>query len=184
MSRTLWKVDPAHSRIGFSVRHGGVAALHGRFGRWSARLLVDEESPSLSSIEVLVEAASVDTGDLARDEHLRSGDFLDVVDHPAIEFRSLAVKAAPGGGFRVPGVLAVRGVARGIVVNIERGGRAPEPGGGERVGFHVRAELDRRAFGVTWNRPIEGGGEMIGDTVEIDIDIEAVKPAAQAELRV
>src|SRR5581483_7082109 len=180
MSIKTWQFDAAHSSIGFSVRHLLVSKVHGRFLRWSGALRFDEAAPAASRVEVTVEAASIDTGVPARDEHLRSADFLDVATYPAIAFRSGAVERVGPRQFRVSGDLTIRDVTREVVLDVEYGGRVRDPRGFDRVGFSARAAIDRKAFGVTFNQLLDTGGLALGDRVELRIDVEATEAATVA----
>ena len=176
MARESFVVDPARSRIGFQVRHLLFARVHGTFRRWSCRFELDEENPSASSVEVRIDAASIETHEEARDAELRSPGFLDVARYPEIVFRSTSV-AAWGKRYRIAGDLTIRGVTRPVTVEAERRGRAPDPTGAERIGFAARAASDRKDFGLTWSQVVEVGGLAVGDRVEMVIEIEAVKAA-------
>jgi polyisoprenoid-binding protein YceI len=167
-------LDASHSHVGFSVRHVMVSKTKGRFAEVEGTVVIAEQ-PTDSSVEVTIQAASVDTRDEARDGHLRSPDFLDVDAHPTLTYRSTAVRAAGKGRWAVDGELTVKGVTRQVPLEVTFEGGARDPWGGERIGFTATAELDREEFGLTWNQVLETGGVLVGKTVKIEIEAEAVR---------
>jgi polyisoprenoid-binding protein YceI len=175
-----WQFDMQHSGINFMVRHLLVAKVRGRFMRWRGQMRFDERDLAASSVEVQIDASSVDTGEPQRDAHLRSADFLDVARHPHLEFRSQKVERSGELGFRVIGELRIRGVSRPVVLELEYGGRTRDPWGDERVGFTARATIDRKEFGIHFNQVLDHGGLALGEQVAIDIDVEARKVASTA----
>jgi polyisoprenoid-binding protein YceI len=174
-----WDIDVGHSAIHFFVRHMLISKVHGRFTKWSGTIRLDEEDLRRSSVEVRIDAASIDTQVADRDAHLRSADFLDVAKHPEMTFRSKRVEKA-GGAYRVVGDLELRGVVREVTLEAEFAGTARDPWGNERAGFSAKASLDRRDFGLVWNAALETGGVLVGERVEIAIELEAVKKVAAA----
>ena len=173
--------DPVHSSIAFSVRHLMISKVHGSFKSWTGTLQIDEANPQASSVEVQIDASSVDTKEAQRDDHLRSPDFFDVAKYPQIVFRGTKIEKVGAQEYRVTGDLTIHGVSRTVSLQAEYLGRKKDPWGGERVGFEAKTSVDRKDFGLTFNMPLEGGGFVVGDKVEISLDIEAVKAtAAQA----
>src|SRR5581483_5356034 len=158
MGQPKWDIDTAHSSVGFSVRHLLVSKVRGAFTKWSGSLSFDESAPHESRVEVTIDAASVDTHEPKRDEHLRSGDFLDVARFPALTFKSTRVEAAGKGRFRVTGDLTLQGVTREVVLDVEDAGRVKDPWGGERAGFSATAAIDRKEFGIVFNQVLDAGG--------------------------
>jgi polyisoprenoid-binding protein YceI len=179
MTQESWNFDLAHSSVHFWVRHLMVSKVHGRFLKWSGTLAFDEQNPSASRADVKIEAASIYTEEPQRDTHLRSGDFLEVEKYPNIEFKSTSVERA-GEALRVNGDLTIRGVTKPVSLEVEYAGRVKYPWGGERLGFSAKTAISRKDFGLTWNLVLEAGGVTVGDKVEIAIEVEAVKAAAQA----
>ncbi len=180
MATEKWNFDPVHSTIAFSVRHLMIAKVHGQFKAWTGTLQVDESQPANSSVEVRIEAASIDTRESQRDDHLRSPDFLDAQKFPHIVFRSTKAEKAGDGHYRVAGSFTIRDVTREIVLDVEFLGRRKDPWGGERAGFAAKTSIDRKDYGLKFNMPLEGGGVLVGDRVDIALDIEAVKDTAAA----
>jgi polyisoprenoid-binding protein YceI len=170
-----WTFDLAHSSINFTVRHMVVSKVRGRFTRWGGSLEMDEQDPARASVDVSIDTSSVETGVEQRDTHLRSPDFFDVERFPNIAFRSTRVERAGEGTYRMTGDLTIHGVTRPVTLDVEYAGSAKDPWGGVRVGFSARGTLDRRDFGLTYNQLLETGGVLVGESVEIGIELEAVK---------
>jgi polyisoprenoid-binding protein YceI len=129
-------------------------------------------------VEVQIDAASVDTSEPKRDEHLRSADFFDVAKYPHLTFKSTAVEKNGDDRLRVTGDLTLHGVTRPVVLDVERGGTMRDPWGLQRTGFTIAASLDRKDFGITYNQVLDHGGLGLGEKVSISIDIEATSAAA------
>jgi polyisoprenoid-binding protein YceI len=172
-----WEIDTGHSGVSFTVRHLVVSKVRGRFATWAGKIVFDEAAPERSSVEVRIEAASIDTGVAERDAHLKAADFLDVEKFPAITFRSTRI-ARREDGFDVAGDFTIHGVTREVVLPVVYGGRAKDPWGNQRTGFGAQLTIDRKDFGLKWNQLLETGGLLIGDQVEIDLEVEAVLKAA------
>jgi polyisoprenoid-binding protein YceI len=179
MAVATWNIDPSHSAIGFSVRHMVVSKTRGRFTRWSGQIRFDPENPSASSVEVNIDPASIDTADAQRDAHLRSSDFLDVEKHPGASFRSTNVADLGGDRYRISGDLSVHGVTRPVVLEATYEGSGKDPWGGERAGFLATTSIDRKDFGLEWNKALETGGLLVGEKVELTLEVEAVKQPVQ-----
>ncbi len=177
MATNTWDIDVGHSAIHFWVRHMVISKVHGRFAKWSGALELDEQDLTRSTVDVRIDAASIDTQVADRDAHLRSPDFLDVAKHPEITFRSKRIVKA-GDGYRVTGDLAVHGVAREVTLEAEFAGTGKDPWGNQRAGFSARTSIDRREYGLVWNAALETGGVLVGEKVEISIELEAVKKVA------
>ena len=183
-SKQQWAFDQMHSSVNFTVRHMVVSKVRGRFAKWDGTLAMDEKDPSGGSVDVAIDAASIDTGVDQRDGHLRSPDFFDVERYPTITYRSTRVEKAGAGALKVTGDLTMHGVTRPVVLDVEYAGSTKDPWGGERAGFSARAQIDRKDFGLTYNQLLETGGVLVGESVEIAIEAELVKkvesPAAVA----
>jgi polyisoprenoid-binding protein YceI len=179
MANTTWQVDGAHSTVGLTVRHMVISKVRGRFGKWSAKLALDTADLARSSVEVEIEAASIDTGVADRDAHLRSPDFLDAAKHPTLRYASRRVEKVSGDRLRVVGDLTIRDVTREVVLDVEYGGQGKDPWGNQRVGFTATASLNRKDFGLTWNQALETGGVLVADRVDVEIELQAIRQAAQ-----
>lgn len=171
-----YRLDPAHSHVGFRVRHLMVAKVRGRFGQVDATVTVADE-PLESAVTVSIDAASIDTRDENRDEHLRSPDFLDVARHPALEFRSTALREIGGGTYAVDGELTIRGVTRPVTLDARLDGVGSNTEGVEVAFFSASTRIDREDFGLTWNQALETGGVLVGREVDIEIEAEVVRQA-------
>lgn len=180
MTTTRWNFDPVHSSVNFSVRHLMVSKVHGRFTSWQGSLEFDPDKPAESRVDVTIDAASIETKDEKRDAHLRSPDFFDVEKYPRIHFRSTSVEKAGKDRYRVKGDIEIHGVTKPIELDVEYGGTAKDPWGGERTGFSAHASLNRKDFGLAWNQTLETGGVLVGEKIDINLEIEASK-AAKAE---
>jgi polyisoprenoid-binding protein YceI len=177
MATNRWDIDVGHSAIHFWVRHLVISKVHGRFAKWAGTIELDPQDLTRSSVDVKIDASSIDTQVADRDTHLRSPDFLDVAKYPELAFRSKRIERA-GAGYRVIGDLTLRGVTREVALEAEFGGTAKDPWGNERAAFAAKTSLDRREYGLTWNAALEAGGVLVGEKVEISIELEAVKKAA------
>jgi polyisoprenoid-binding protein YceI len=175
-----WNIDAAHSGITFSIRHMVFTKVRGRFAKYTGTIQLDDADLSRSSVEVDIDATSIDTGTPDRDTHLKSADFFDVEKFPALRFRSKRVEDLGGGKLRVVGELTIRDVTREITLEAEAGGRGKDPWGNERIGFFAKTALDRKDYGLKWNQVLEAGGVLVGDKVEIELDVQAVSKSAAA----
>jgi polyisoprenoid-binding protein YceI len=166
-------IDESHTHVGFVVRHLVVAKSRGRFASFRGTVTIGEH-PLDSTVEVEIDAASVDTRDDTRDAHLRSPDFFDAERFPTITFRGAAVRPGRAGRFVVDGELTVRDVTRPVELTVELDGVVTDPWGGTRAAFTASAEVGRHAFGLVWNHALEGGGGLVGRTVTREFEAEAV----------
>ncbi|MFH8786497.1 YceI family protein [Streptomyces roseoverticillatus] len=175
-----YTIDPAHSSIGFTVRHAMVTNVKGAFTEHEGTLRLDGTDPSRSTATIDVRTASVDTGMKDRDAHLRGGDFFDAEGFPLMSFRSTAAEQLGGDRYRITGDLTIKDVTRPLSIDLEFNGSATDVYGMERVGFEGGAEILRSDWGLTWNAALEAGGVMVSDKVKLTFDISAVKAAPQA----
>jgi polyisoprenoid-binding protein YceI len=169
-----YDIDVAHSSVEFVARVLTISKIRGRFAHFSGTLHV-AEVPEESSVAIRIEATSIDTSEWRRDAHLRSADFLDVNNHPELTFQSTAVEPAEDARWRVTGNLTLRGVAHPVVLEVEFIGVAVTAAGEQRIGFSASAEVDREAWGLTWNRVVETGGVLVGRRVQIELNVQAVR---------
>lgn len=168
-------VDPIHSEIGFSVRHFGVSNVRGVFKEYTMNLMVDEDAPTRSTVELSIEAASIFTDHEQRDNHLRSADFLDVENHPKIVFKSKSIEHRGGEEYLAVGELTIRGVTREIDLPFTLAGPILDPLQMMRLGVEGGLTIDRKDYGVSWNRAMDNGGLFVGEDVKISISIEAAR---------
>ncbi|HEX4936697.1 MAG TPA: YceI family protein [Gemmatimonadaceae bacterium] len=168
-----WKIDPVHSELTFRIRHY-VTKVRGTFGKWEGTVTADPAALNRGSVEVSIEANSIDTNNEMRDRDLRSSNFFAADSFPTIAFKSRRVEVS-GDAMRVFGDLTIRGTTKPVVLNGSYSGVAKDAQGKERIGFEASTRINRMDYRVSWNRAIEGGGVMLGDEVEINITVEAVK---------
>jgi polyisoprenoid-binding protein YceI len=169
-------LDATHTTVGFVARHLMVSKVRGSFGEVSGSIVIGED-PLASSVQVSLKADSITTGQADRDTHLRSADFLDVETYPELTFKSTRVVATGGNEFTLLGDLTVRGVTREVELAVEFEGVAKSPWGQEVIGFTAATEIDREAFGITWNAALETGGVLVGKKIKIEIEAEAIRQA-------
>lgn len=174
---TTWQLDPAHTHVEFSVKHLMLARVKGRFADVTGTVELGAD-PAASTVDVVIDAASIDTREAKRDGHLRSADFFDVERFPTIAFRSREVRPTRAGEFSLVGDLTIRDVTREVTLEVTDEGRGTDPWGGERAGFSATAQIDRRDFGLTWNQALEAGGVLVGNEIRIALEVELVKQAA------
>jgi len=172
---STWRIDPAHSEIGFEVKHMMFATVRGRFRAVEGTFELVQGELDQSHVTAVVESASIDTGHAQRDEHLRSPDFFDVERYPTLSFESRSVRRGARGTLNVTGELTIRGVTRSVILEVSESGRGVDPWGNERIGFTATTTIDRRHFGLTWNQALETGGILVGNAVRITLEIQAVE---------
>jgi len=171
-----WTIDPSHSRVGFAVKHLGIATVRGQFDRFEGTLAVgDGLSPS--TIIATIDAASINTSEEQRDAHLRSPDFFDADTHPELVFESTAIAPVDDETFHVAGELTMRGVTRPVELEAIVEGTETDPWGNERVGLQITGQVNRGEFGMTFNQALGGGNVLVSDKVKLSLDISAVKAA-------
>jgi polyisoprenoid-binding protein YceI len=169
---TPWNIDAGHSSVTFSVRHMIADKVRGRFTSMAGTIELDEQQLAASRVEVAIDARSIDTGIVARDTHLRSADFFDVDRFPEIWFRSTRLDDLGGGDLRVYGSLTIRDITRDTFVEAKLGERSTD-----LVTFRGMASIDRKAYGLVWNRMLEPGGVVVGDRITIVLDVQAIRLA-------
>jgi polyisoprenoid-binding protein YceI len=178
---TQWNIDPAHSAAHFSVRHLMISNVRGEFTKISGSALVNSADHTKSSVEITIDAASINTREPQRDEHLRSADFLDVAKYPTLTFRSKRIAPLGPEEFKVTGDLTIHGVTKEVTFDIE--GPTPpvkDPWGNIRAGITAAAKINRKDFGVAFNALTETGGVVVGDEVKITIEAELIQQAPAA----
>jgi polyisoprenoid-binding protein YceI len=181
MAKTIWKIDPAHTAVEFSVKHMMFTTVRGRFAGFEGIIEVDEERPDRSTVEAQIETTTIDTGSPDRDKHLRSGDFFDVEKFPQMTFKSRKIDGAAkkeGDRFKVVGDLSIRGKTMEVTLDCTYLGQGQDPWGGTRAGFTASTKIDRRQWGLEWNQALETGGILVANEVKIDLDVQAVKQQA------
>ncbi len=170
-----YTVDKAHSEVLFSVRHMGVSKVTGRFNEFTGVVNGEPGKPQEASVEFTIKATSIDTNDAGRDKHLRSADFFDVEKFPEITFKSSKVTAKGQNQYDVTGTLTMHGVAKEVTLPVTLAGPVKDPRGNEKVGFEATAKLNRKDYGISWNRALDAGGVVVSDEVQVTINLEAAK---------
>jgi polyisoprenoid-binding protein YceI len=169
-----WNIDTAHTRTGFSVKHLVISDVKGEFGKTEGKAQIDEKDLSKSSVEVTIDAASIDTRDPKRDAHLKSPDFFDVAKYPTLTFKSTKVEAGKDGALTVTGDLTMHGVTKPVTLEGNLTPAIKDPWGLERRGASFTGKIDRKAWGITWGKMTDVGA-VVGDEVKLDIQAEIVK---------
>lgn len=175
--KTKWIIDPAHSEIGFLIRHLMITNVKGYFREYEASIYTTGDDFMTADISLVVNAASVDTGNADRDGHLKSPDFFDVENFPQIHFTSddAYEKVDDDGSYEMWGDLTIKGQKRQIKVSIEFGGVMKDPWGNTKAGIVVNGKIKRSDWGLNWNTALEAGGVLVGDEVRITADLQLVK---------
>jgi polyisoprenoid-binding protein YceI len=169
-----YTVDPSHSRVGFAVKHMGIATVRGEFGTFEGSLTVGDDGAIATGS---VTAASVDTNEPQRDAHLRSPDFFDVESHPEIAFRSTGIRPVDDETFEVVGELTLHGITRELALTAEIQGSEIDPWGNERVGLEITGQLNRGDFDMKFNQALGSGNMLVSDKVKLNLDISAIRQA-------
>jgi len=178
MAATTYEIDKTHSSPTFRIRHF-FSKVSGRFADFSGTIQYDESTPVNSTVSLTIQTASIDTNEPKRDAHLRSPDFFDAAKNPTITFQSTKIeKTDQKDVYNVTGDLTMRGVTRPVVLRVEMTGAGPDAFGGYRMGFDATTTINRKDFGVSWNKVLDNGSAMLGDDVQIDFAVEAVKKAS------
>jgi polyisoprenoid-binding protein YceI len=175
-SADTWVIDGAHSHVGFKVRHMAVSWVRGSFDTVEGSVDFDGKNLKKASTNVTIDIASVDTKNEKRDEHLASADFFDAATHPNMTFTSTKVKAGKDDSFEIVGDLTMKGVTKSVTLAVE-GGLTPvtDPWGNTKLGFSASTVIDRKDFGLTWNKVLDGGGVVVGDDVHLVLEVELNK---------
>ena len=173
---STWVIDADHSSIQFKVKHLMVSNVKGEFKKFSGALTIDDADITRSKVDVTIDATSIDTGNAKRDEHLRSPDFLDVAKNPTLKFVSTKVAKSGDGTLKVTGTLMIHGVSREVVLDVEGPTSAiKDPWGNTKRGASATTKINRKDFGLTWNKALETGGVVVGDEVAITLEVELLK---------
>jgi polyisoprenoid-binding protein YceI len=175
---TTWNIDPAHSGAEFKVKHMMISNVKGSFSGLSGVLTEHAVDSTLSSVEASVPVATVSTGDVQRDGHLKSADFFDAEKYPTLDFRSTKVVREAEGEYSVTGDLTIHGVTKPVTFAVE-GPSAPgkDPWGNTRIGLSATAKINRKEFGLEWNAALETGGFLVGEEIAITLDVQFIKAA-------
>jgi len=174
---TTYQIDPRHSSAGFGVTHLMISTVRGEFHGVTGTVIVDDSDISKSSVNVTIDATTVDTREPDRDKHLKSEAFFDVAKYPTITFQSTKVEQNSDGSLKVTGDLTIRGVTKAAVLTATLP-KAPikDPWGLQRTAVSASTKINRQAFGVAWNQKLDSGGVVVGDDVNVTLDVEMIIP--------
>jgi polyisoprenoid-binding protein YceI len=176
---TTWQIDPKHSSAQFAVTHLMISTVRGEFHQVNGTVVIDDADISRSSVNVTIDASTVDTREPDRDKHLLSPDFFDVAKYPTMTFKSTRVEPAAPGKLKVTGDLTIRGVTKQVVLEVTAPKPAiKDPWGLQRTAVSGSTKINRQDFGVAWNKSLDAGGVVVGDDVNITLDVEMVVPPA------
>jgi len=177
---TTWQIDPAHTAAGFAVKHLMISTVRGQFKGVTGAVNWDDQDISKSTIDVTIDANTVDTSEPKRDADLKSDKFFDVAKYPTITFKSKKIEQVSAGKLKIAGDLTIHGVTKEVMLDVEGPtGPVKDPWGNTRVAANAAAKVNRQDFGVKWNATVDGGGVVVGDDVTITIDLELVKKSAK-----
>jgi polyisoprenoid-binding protein YceI len=172
-----YTLDPSHTRIGFVARHAMVTKVRGSFNDIEGTATVDGANPADSRVRVTIRAASIDTRNAQRDEHLRSNDFLSMDEYPEITFVSTDIRQTGDTTFDVAGDLTIKGVTNRITVPFEFEGASQDPYGNQRIGFDGSVTINRKDYGITWNAALETGGVLVSEKIVLEFEVSAIRNA-------
>lgn len=179
-SAAEYKIDPTHSTVGFKIKHLAISTVAGSFTDFTGSFEFEPNKIEASKAEAQINIKSVDTNQGKRDDHLRSPDFFDVAKFPEMKFVSKKVSDVKGDTFKVDGDLTIHGVTKPVTLDVTFGGVAKDPWNNERAAFAATTKINRKDFGLTWNKALETGGLVVGEEVAVNIEIEGIKETKTA----
>ena len=171
-----YTLDVSHTRLGFVARHAMVTKVRGNFDTFEGKAHIDAANPANSSVELTIDASSIQTGNADRDGHIRSGDFFDVENYPTWTYKSTKVER-DGDDWTITGDLTIKDVTKPVTIEFEQTGSAQDPFGNVRVGFEGDTTVNRKDFGLTWNAALETGGVLVSEKIKLEFDVSAIKNA-------
>ena len=170
-----FQIDNSHSHVQFSVRHMMISKAKGEFQKFSGSVNLDESNPAATTVDITIDASSINTRDEKRDEHLRSADFFNVEAYPTLHFKSNRVDVTGDNTAKLHGDLTIRDITKPVVLDVEFVGKSKSPWGTENYGFEAKTKFSRKNWGLEWNVALETGGFLVSDEVNIEIELELVK---------
>lgn len=173
-----YEIDGSHSEVGFKVKHL-VGRVPGRFKKFSATIEYTPGKPESWKVDAKIDPASIDTANEKRDGHLRSADFFDVEKFPEMSFKSTKVTDVKGDAAKLTGDLTMHGVTKSVTLDLEIGGTTKDPWGNAKAGFAAKGKINRKDFGIVWNKTLDTGGLMLGEDIDVSLEIEAQAVAAK-----
>ena len=175
---TTWQIDPQHTAAGFSVKHLMISTVRGQFKNVTGTVNWDDQDISKSTVDVTIDANTVDTSEPKRDADLRSPNFFDVAKYPTITFKSKTIEQVSAGKLKITGDLTIHGVTKEAVLDVEGPtGPIKDPWGNTRVAANATTKINRQEYGINWNQKMDSGGLVVSDDVNITIDLELLKKA-------
>ena len=174
-----FSIDNTHTTVGFAVKHMMVSKVRGQFKDFEGKFSFDEKKPAATQAKFTIKTASIDTANEKRDDHLRNEDFFDAKKFPTITFESTKVKPAGKGKYKMEGTFSMHGVTKPITLDVAFNGMSKDPWGNTRAGFSITSKLNRKDYGLTWNKALETGGVAVGEDVELNIELEGVLEVAK-----
>jgi polyisoprenoid-binding protein YceI len=172
---TKWAIDPAHSTVGFKVKHLMISNVKGSFKEFEGQAVTQGNDFSTASIQLSINTASVDTEAADRDNHLKSADFFDSANFPKITIEATGLKNLGDDMYELNGNLVMKGISKPLVLSVEYGGQMTDPWGNVKAGFSVSGKLNRKDWGLNWNAALEAGGVLVGEEIKINGDIQLIK---------
>ena len=170
-----WTVDPMHTQVEFSAKYMGLMTVRGHFTSVRVAIDLNEDDFTASSVQATIDTQSLITNDARRDAHLKSPDFLNVEQFPAIEFKSTRIERAAHDQYTMAGDLTIRNVTRPVALEVVYSGQAKDPRGGVHAGFSAHTTINRKDWGLTWNVALETGGFLVGEEVKLALEVEVIK---------
>lgn len=175
VAKTKWVLDPTHSELTFKVKHMMITNVKGEFKSFSVD--VTGEDIFKSNVNVTIDAASINTNNGDRDNHLKSADFFDVENHKELTFKSTSFKQKDDDEYELKGLLTIKGISKEVVLEVEFGGTNKDPWGNEKAGISISGKINRKDWGLNWNAALETGGVLVSEEVKISGEIQFVKQA-------
>lgn len=175
MATTKWAIDPAHSEIGFKVKHMMFTNVSGKFEAFDATIVTEDDNFENASIEFSAEINSIDTHNTDRDNHLKSADFFDADNHPKLTFKASSFTKADDHNYELAGDLSLRGITKSVKFPVEFSGLMKDPWGNTKVGLNISGKINRKDWGLNWNSALETGGVLVSEEVLLDIELQLIK---------
>ena len=177
-TKTKWNLDPAHSQIGFKVKHMMITNVSGSFEKFDVQVETENKDFATAKIQFTADIDSITTGNKDRDNHLKSGDFFDAATYPQLKFISTKVEKKDDESFVLSGNLTIRDVTKPVKLDVEFGGIGKDPWGNEKAGFTITGKINRTDFKLNWNAALETGGVLVGEEVKIQAELQLIKQAS------
>lgn len=176
-----YKLDESHTQVGFKIKHLVISTVSGRFNKFNGAFEFDSKSGEIKNLNVDIEASSIDTNEPDRDKHLKSADFFDIEKHPKLIFVSKKTITESGKPTKLEGELTIHGIKKNVTLELDYKGSTTDPWGNDRIAFDASTKVNRKDFGLKWNKNLDKGGLMIDDEVKIQIEGEAILQKEEAK---